>query len=137
MGICVGMQMLLDESEEFGSHAGLGIIPGVVEAIPTVDTNGNPLKVPHIGWSPLVRPEGKSASWDETPLSTIEPGNAAYFVHSFHAQPSLAEYRLADALYGGQRITASVHRDVVFGTQFHPEKSGDAGLRILKAFLDA
>jgi glutamine amidotransferase len=137
MGICVGMQMLLDASEEFGSHEGLGIIPGVVEAIPRVDLLGNALKVPHIGWSPLFPVEGRNSSWADTPLSGLKAGSAAYFVHSYHARPYSQEHRLADAVYGGQRITASICRDAVFGTQFHPEKSGEAGLSIVRQFLEA
>jgi glutamine amidotransferase len=137
MGICVGMQMLLDVSEEFGSHKGLGIIPGVVEAIPRVDRAGKPLKVPHIGWSPLFPPEGRNGSWVDTPLSGLEAGTSAYFVHSYYARPHSEEHRLADAIYGGQRITASICRDSVFGTQFHPEKSGEVGLSIVRQFLEA
>lgn len=135
MGICVGMQMLLDTSEEFGRHQGLGIIPGSVRAIPQVNAEGQPLKVPHIGWSPLVPPEGTDNSWDDSPLAPLKPGSATYFVHSFHALPSMPEHRLADAIYGGRRITAAVRRDAVFGTQFHPEKSGEIGLSIIKCFL--
>jgi glutamine amidotransferase len=135
LGICVGMQMLLDASEEFGRHAGLGIIPGVVAAIPNVDTEGHPLKVPHIGWSPLVLPEAGEVSWAGTPLGSLTLGTAAYFVHSFHAQPAMSEHRLADALYGGRRVTAVVRRDAVVGTQFHPEKSGAVGLNIVRDFL--
>lgn len=137
MGICVGMQMLLDASEEFGWCEGLGIIPGTVEAIPQIDIEGRPLKVPHIGWSPLVLPEREGASWEGTPLAALEVGNSAYFVHSFHAKPSTPEYRLADAMYGGRRITAAVRRDMIFGTQFHPEKSGIAGLSVIRWFLDS
>lgn len=136
MGICVGMQMLLDTSEEFGSHTGLGIIPGVVEAIPTIDSDGKSLKVPHIGWSPLVEPEGSGRSWHDTPLAPLRAGNSAYFVHSYHANPKEHKYRVADAMYGGRRITASIGRDLVFGTQFHPEKSGEAGLLVLRSFLN-
>lgn len=135
LGICVGMQMLLDASEEFGRHEGLGIIPGVVVAIPNVDTEGRPLKVPHIGWSPLVRSEAGEVSWEDTPLEKLMPRSTAYFVHSFHAQPAMNEHRLADALYGGHRITAAVRRDAVVGTQFHPEKSGAVGLNIVRDFL--
>ncbi|QEE43666.1 imidazole glycerol phosphate synthase subunit HisH (plasmid) [Rhizobium sp. WL3] len=137
MGICVGMQMLLDASEEFGSHDGLGIIPGVVEAIPRMDHAGNVLKVPHIGWSPLLPPEGRNNCWADTPLSELKTGTAAYFVHSYHARPHSEDHRLADAEYGGQRITASICREAVFGTQFHPEKSGEVGLSIVRRFLEA
>jgi glutamine amidotransferase len=135
LGICVGMQMLLDASEEFGHHAGLGIIPGMVSAIPQVDVDGRPLKIPHIGWSPLVLPEEGKVSWSGTPLASLKSGCAAYFVHSFYAQTAMNEHRLADAIYGGHRVTAAVRRGTVFGTQFHPEKSGPAGLAIIRNFL--
>lgn len=135
LGICVGMQMLFDASEEFGLHAGLGIIPGVVTAIRNADVEGRQLKVPHIGWSPLVMPDGGKASWAGTVLESITKESAAYFVHSFHAEPATNEHRIADALYGGRRIAAVVGRDAVFGTQFHPEKSGRLGLAMLAAFF--
>lgn len=135
VGICVGMQMLFDVSEEFGEHRGLGLIPGRVQLIPSTNVTGGPLKVPHIGWSPLVPPETGRASWDGTPLSTVEPGTAAYFVHSFHGQPINPADRVADALYGGRRVTAAVQRGAVFGTQFHPEKSGRVGLAMLRNLL--
>ena len=136
MGICVGMQMLFDGSEEFGQHRGLGLIPGKVEAIPSADDAGRPLKVPHVGWSPLVMPEAEGASWEGTPLSSLQPGTAVYFVHSYHGQPVDPTHRVADALYGGRRITAAVRRGMVFGTQFHPEKSGPVGLAMVRNFLD-
>jgi imidazole glycerol-phosphate synthase subunit HisH len=136
IGICVGMQMLFDGSEEFGQHQGLGLIPGQVAGIPSTDSAGRPLKVPHIGWSPLVMPEAAGESWDGTPLAGLKPGTAAYFVHSFHGQPVDLAHRVADALYGGRRITAAVRRGAVFGTQFHPEKSGPVGLAMLHNFLD-
>lgn len=136
LGICVGMQMLFDGSEEFGQHKGLGLIPGQVQALPSSDVTGRPLKVPHIGWSPLVMPEAAGASWDGTPLAGLQPGTAAYFVHSFHGQPVDPAYRVANALYGGRLVTAAVRRDTVFGTQFHPEKSGPVGLAMIHNYLD-
>lgn len=136
LGICVGMQMLFDGSNEFGQYRGLGIIPGNVDAIPSNDVDGRPLKVPHIGWSPLVMPEAVDAAWEGTPLASLQPGTAAYFVHSYHGQPVNSTHRIADALYGGLRITAAVRREAVFGTQFHPEKSGPVGLSILRNFLE-
>jgi glutamine amidotransferase len=136
IGICVGMQMLFDGSEEFGQHQGLGLIPGQVTAIPSTDSVGRPLKVPHIGWSPLVMSEAAGASWDGTLLAGLQPGTAAYFVHSFHGQPVDPAHRVADALYGGRRVTAAVRRGTLFGTQFHPEKSGPVGLAMIRNFLD-
>jgi glutamine amidotransferase len=136
IGLCVGMQMLFDHSIEFGSHAGLGIMPGNIEAIPKETSLGAPQKVPHIGWTG-IRPQDLAgqASWTGTILDGLSPGEAMYFVHSYTAWPSDPNHRLADASYGGQRIAAAVARDNLNGTQFHPEKSGRAGLRLLSNFI--
>ena len=134
LGICLGMQMLLDKSEEFGMTDGLGLIPGNVVKIPIMTTTGEPQKIPHIGWNELVFPAQRD-SWQDCLLSNVEPGEAVYFVHSFMAEPTLPEHRLADCRYGGISISAVVKRDNVMGCQFHPEKSGDVGLKVLKRFL--
>lgn len=134
LGICLGMQMLLEESEEFGNTAGLGLIPGRVMAIPTTTTSGGPQKIPHIGWSPLVLPAG-CENWEGTLLRKVKPGEAAYFVHSFMVSPTDHSHRIADCLYGGQPVAAAIQRDNVLGCQFHPEKSGEVGLKILRQFL--
>lgn len=134
LGICLGMQLLLDESDEFGTTAGLGLIPGRIIPVPAVDANGLPQKIPHIGWSSLVMPPGR-ATWLGTILSAVNCGDAAYFVHSYMACPDNANHRLADCLYGGIPIAAAISRDNVLGCQFHPEKSGEVGLRILREFL--
>jgi imidazole glycerol-phosphate synthase subunit HisH len=133
LGICVGMQMLADASEEFGEHAGLGVIPGRVRAIPRQDTQGQAHNIPHIGWSALRRPPGRD--WDETLLDGSTDGTAVYLVHSFALEPLIESDRLADCVYGGHRICAAVARGRVAGTQFHPEKSGPAGLRMLARFM--
>lgn len=134
LGICLGMQMLLDESEEFGNTAGLGLVPGRVVAIPMTTADGRPQKIPHIGWNALVLPAGRQ-SWKDTLLQKVKPGEAAYFVHSFMASPANHSHRLADCLYGGQPVAAAIQRGNVLGCQFHPEKSGEVGLRVLRQFL--
>ncbi|MFH2135438.1 MAG: imidazole glycerol phosphate synthase subunit HisH [Pseudomonadota bacterium] len=134
LGICLGMQMLFDESEEFGTTPGLGLIPGKVIPIPKSTTSGHQQKIPHIGWSELVFPSGRS-SWDGTLLHNIELEEAVYFVHSYMASPSMPEHRIADCNYGGTAVAAVVARNNVFGCQFHPEKSGEVGLRVLRTFL--
>jgi imidazole glycerol-phosphate synthase subunit HisH len=136
MGICLGMQMLLDESEEFGLTKGLGLIPGRVIPIPPVTAQGQPQKIPHIGWNGLVYPQGRT-TWAGTALRDLKPLEAVYFVHSFMAQPAVPGHRIADCLYGGVPIAAVIGRGSVVGCQFHPEKSGAAGLKILRAFLYA
>lgn len=136
LGICVGMQMLLEVGEEFGIHEGLGVIKGRVRKILATDTSGAKLKVPHIGWNGLLpRAGADSSTWRGTPLDGVAPGAAAYFVHSYGAEPSEPLDCLAVTIYGGQTITAVIARGNVIGTQFHPEKSGAVGLRMLRQFV--
>jgi glutamine amidotransferase len=135
LGICVGMQMLFEGSEEFGWHDGLGIIPGSVCAIPRHDLAQNPVRVPHIGWSALQKAQ-ETTDWSNSILSAVAPGTSAYFVHSFAGYPTNTENVLATCNYADMKITAAVRKGCVFGTQFHPEKSGPQGLAIMKAFLD-
>jgi glutamine amidotransferase len=134
LGICLGMQMLLDESDEFGTTAGLGLIPGRVIPVPPTDLENRPQKIPHIGWNALVLPEGRQ-DWSDTALHDVASGEAVYFVHSFMASPADPRHRIADCRYGGVPVSAAIGRENVFGCQFHPEKSGEVGLRILKRFL--
>jgi len=133
LGICLGMQLLLDESKEHGVTKGLGIIPGRVVPVPNLGADGLTLKIPHIGWNSLVVAEG--ATWKRTILQNSTPSDSVYFVHSFMAEPEDAGTRIADCLYGGNRISSVIGRRNVFGCQFHPEKSGEKGLQILKSFV--
>lgn len=134
LGICVGMQLLFDYSLEFGRHEGLGLVAGHVSPIPPKDEAGM-RKVPHIGWNPLLFGSGRNG-WEGSLLDGLEPGrSSAYFVHSYSCIPDRPEHRLADADYGGYAICATVERDNVCGAQFHPEKSGEVGLRMLANFL--
>lgn len=133
LGICLGMQLLLDESEEFGITAGLGLIPGRVIPVPTQSQLGEPQKIPHIGWSAL-QPSDASRNWNGTLLQDNLPGEATYFVHSYMAVPTNSAHRLADCMYGGHSIPATIGRDRITGCQFHPEKSGEVGLKILRRF---
>ena len=135
LGICLGMQMLLDESEEFGLSTGLGLIPGRVVSVPTIAVDGRSQKIPHIGWNALVVPQGGD-NWRGTMLQDLIPGEAVYFVHSFMACPNNPAHRIADCLYGGIPVAALIGRKNVYGCQFHPEKSGEVGLRVLRGFLD-
>jgi glutamine amidotransferase len=134
LGICLGMQLLFDASEEFGHHEGLGLIPGRVISIPPTGEDGEPHKIPHIGWNELVMPASLS-SWRQTVLADVPPRASVYFVHSFTADPTDTNDRLADCYYDGRLISAAVRRNALSGCQFHPEKSGEVGLRILRAFL--
>jgi imidazole glycerol-phosphate synthase subunit HisH len=134
LGICLGMQMLLDESEEFGKTEGLGLIPGSVVPIPSTTMDDQPQKIPHIGWNSLLLPKGFE-NWDNNILQEVYPNESVYFVHSFMAIPSNPEHSIANCLYGGIQITATIERNNVYGCQFHPEKSGEVGLKVLKQFL--
>ena len=133
LGICLGMQMLASESEEFGLHRGLQLIPGRVTRLPSADTNGAALKVPSIGWFQLKEPFVRR--WDETLLQGTPVGTSVYVVHSFQFAPADRADELASYDYGGHQITAAVQRANVIGCQFHPEKSGPAGLKLLRSFL--
>jgi imidazole glycerol-phosphate synthase subunit HisH len=134
LGLCVGMQMLLDESEEFGDTKGLGVIKGKVQKIPNRGPTGETCKIPHIGWNSISPPQGNS--WDGTVLEQIRPGSFVYFVHSFAPKPENPENLLAVCNYAGNTVGAAVRKGKVFGTQFHPEKSSSVGLKILQKFID-
>ena len=127
LGICLGMQLLLERSFEYGEHQGLGLIPGEVRPIrPVIPAE---LDVPHMGWNGLHFPKDRARS----PIfADLNEGDHVYFVHSF-AGFDCGACCTATAEYGAE-LTAAVQKDNVFGTQFHPEKSGDVGLKILKAF---
>lgn len=134
LGICLGMQMMMGKSEEFGIHEGLGLIPGSVVRIPDQNVHGLRHKIPHIGWNSLELPSGKE-DWKETILEGIEIGGTVYFVHSFTAVPTGSTHRLADTYYNGQLISAAIQSGFLCGCQFHPEKSGVTGLKIIESFI--
>ncbi len=125
LGICLGMQLLLETGFEYGEHRGLGLVPGEVRPIAEVIPAG--LKIPHIGWNALDFGGRKSPLFQN-----IHAGDHVYFVHSYYAA-NCAEHTIATADYGAP-LTAAVQRENVFGCQFHPEKSGGVGLNILRAF---
>jgi glutamine amidotransferase len=135
LGICLGMQLLLDESEEFGNTVGLGVIPGRVVPVPAKTITGEAQKIPHIGWSALQPSGGSSSGWDGTLLQDNHPGESAYFVHSFMAVPADPVHRISDCAYGGHPVPAVIRRHQITGCQFHPEKSGEVGLKILRRFI--
>ena len=125
LGICLGMQLLFDESCEYGRHEGLDFVPGRIASL-AEDLEDKRLKVPHIGWNALriVR--------DDPLFKYVRDGEYVYYVHSFYGR-DCAESTLATSEYG-LTVTGVVRRGLVWGTQFHPEKSGDTGLRLLRAF---
>lgn len=125
MGICLGMQMLLEKSFEYGEYEGLGLIKGEIRPISETIPAG--LKIPHIGWNALRFCGEKSPIF-----KYIEEGDHVYFVHSYHGTCCEAS-TVATTEYGAT-LTAAVARDNIYGCQFHPEKSGEIGLKILRAF---
>ena len=127
MGICLGMQLLFDKSYEYGEHQGLGLIPGVMADLKE-DIPAN-LKVPHMGWNSLHIVK------DDPLFKYFRDGEYVYYVHSFYAR-NCADSTLGTSQYGNVAVTGAVRRGNVWGTQFHPEKSGDAGLRLLRAFAE-
>lgn len=128
LGICLGMQLLFERGFEYGEHAGLGLVPGQV-----VDLHGDledqTLKVPHMGWNSLQIVK------DDPLFKYFKDGEYVYYVHSFYARDCAAN-TLGTSRYGNVAVTGAVRNGNVWGTQFHPEKSGDAGLRLLKAFAE-
>lgn len=127
MGICLGMQLLFDQSLEFGDYTGLGLIPGRV--VPMAGVIPAALKIPHIGWNGLHFPAGKP----KHPIfQQVNEGDCVYFVHSYYAAD--CETSLIASTEYGAELTAAVARDNVIGCQFHPEKSGRVGLSILRSF---
>ena len=126
LGICLGMQLLFDESTEYGTHKGLGLIPGRI--VPISDVIPKDLKIPHIGWNALHFEQ-------QSPIfKYVKEGECVYFVHSFYAT-DCQESVVATAEYGAE-LTAAVQKGSVYGCQFHPEKSGKTGLSILRAFCE-
>lgn len=129
LGICLGMQLLFEESHEYGVTPGLGLVKGkVVSMVPVVPEN---YKVPHIGWNELHFPKDKEKS---SLFRYVEEGSHVYFVHSFYGTECEAS-TIATTEYGAE-LTAAVQHGNVFGVQFHPEKSSVVGQKILKAFCE-
>lgn len=126
MGICLGMQMLFDRSYEYGEYEGLGLIPG--EIVPMEGRIPKELPIPHIGWNELALKQPSPL------MKNTANGDYVYFVHSYYAETP-AEYVIATTEYGVE-MTAAVQKDNVYGCQFHPEKSSEVGLSILKAFCE-
>lgn len=130
LGFCLGMQLLYQKSEEFGNHAGLGFFYGTVKLISPKQKNI--FKVPHVGWNHLEKPKDKN--WQKSILEDIKEGDMVYFVHSF--APIIGKDTLAQTQYGEVVFCSVVYKDSIGGTQFHPEKSGQIGQKILKKFVE-
>lgn len=132
LGICLGMQMMLEESEEFATTEGLKLLPGKVRKLPETSCSGEVMTIPHMGWA-QIRPN--KAPWQNSLLASVPETNAFYFVHSYFADVANEADQLAVFDFGGHAITAAVQQDNRMGCQFHPEKSGEMGLKLIEAFL--
>jgi len=130
LGICLGMQVLMDVSFEFGRYQGLGLIPGTVKKFPESHPERG-FKIPHMGWNDVI------FSSDKTPHPVLAPlaGQQVYFVHSYYCAPQNPAHIQAACSYGDYPFAAAIGRDNIIGVQFHPEKSQKTGLMLLEAFL--
>jgi glutamine amidotransferase len=133
LGICLGMQMLMETSEEFGVTNGLGLIAGAVRGIPHKTTSGEAQKIPHIGWKTLRVNQARGIS--NRLLEGLGASDALYFVHSFQALTQDPVKTVATSSYGGHELTAIIENGNTIGCQFHPEKSGKVGLKMVSNFL--
>jgi glutamine amidotransferase len=133
MGVCLGLQLLLTGSEEFGQTKGLDLIPGVVRKFPVQHLGDSTLKVPQIQWNTISEPSG--GTWSGTPLDVCQNGDHMYFVHSYYAEPADPAACLSMTEYGNVRYCSSVNKGSVFATQFHPEKSGEHGIAIYRRWF--
>ena len=131
MGVCLGMQMLLDESEEFSQTKGLGLISGKVIKLPT--KNKSHEKLPHVSWNEIIE---KRTKWNNTILKNIEQQSDVYFVHSFITDLKNEDEVLSTTQYSNYEFCSSIKKDNIYGCQFHPEKSGEIGLRIIENFVN-
>lgn len=135
LGICLGMQLLASVGEEFGTHEGLDLIPGCVVPIPAHNAeNGGSRKIPHIGWANLL--QSHEMAWEQSLMRGLKEDDFVYLIHSYHFQPELKENLLAIYDYDGYHVTAAIRSNNIYGYQFHPEKSGPVGLRLISNFLE-
>ena len=133
MGICLGMQLLLSESEEFGIHKGLDIIPGKVKKF-TQQAGQEKIRIPHIGWNTVGDIKNELSAWPTPPLEGVKNGEYMYFVHSFYVIPDDKSLILTLTDYAGISFCSSFAHQNIFACQFHPEKSGKQGLEIFRNF---
>lgn len=131
LGICLGFQLLMSESYEFGTHRGLGLVEGVVERL-RAGGAGSSLKVPHVGWNTIHRTSADG--WSGTPLEGLSEPASMYFVHSFGVTPDDPSDALSATRYGGEEFCSTLRRGSIYGCQYHPELSGAPGVAVITAF---
>lgn len=132
LGVCLGLQLLLTDSEEFGAHQGLNLIPGQVKKFPSHTSAGKVIKVPQIGWNKIHHPVVGPDRWPQSPLKETHDGEFMYFVHSYFAVPDSPDHALVSTTYEGLTYVSAVMRDNIVAFQFHPEKSGPEGIKIYR-----
>ena len=129
LGICLGMQLLFEYSEEFGENVGLGLVKGHVKRFNFDDDR---IKVPHVGWNRISKPEEKN--WKDSLFKNVHDGDYMYFVHSYYAEATDERDIMAFTDYEGKKFCSAIMKNNIFATQFHPEKSGISGLSVVKEF---
>lgn len=142
LGICLGMQLLMSEGEEFGLHKGLDLIQGRAVRLKPQTKDNDCYKIPHIGWNSILYPMnnnykyiGRETPWKKTIFENLKEGVFVYFAHSNIVVPDNPTFHLAETEYGNTRFCSAIHKENIYGCQFHPEKSGEVGLEIYKQFV--
>ena len=130
LGVCLGMQLLFSESEEFGTKKGLDIIEGAIKKFPFKTTGGKDLKVPQIAWNQVYQYPLTALHWNSSPLRDVKNGEYMYFVHSFYCAPTHQTNILTTTSYEDFEYCSSIVNNNVCATQFHPEKSAENGIKI-------
>ena len=130
LGICLGMQLLVEEGFEFGHHRGLGVVGGAVVHLKELTTDGRGLKFPHIGWNRIQAVDGR---WEASLLKGVAPGEHMYFVHSFAVVPEEVDILVSTTNYGGIEFCSTIQHRNIFACQYHPERSGREGLKVYRA----
>lgn len=134
LGICLGMQMMLSKGLEMGETEGLNLIEGEVMELPKYNPEGKNNTIPHVGWEAIKKPN--ESSWNNTPLNEMNEGEYMYFVHSYYAVLKNADNAWCISDFNGTKFTSAIRKNNCFGTQFHPEKSGEKGLELLRNFVE-
>ena len=137
LGVCLGMQLLFSESEEFGSSKGFGIIEGTVQKFPPNSATGKQLKVPQIAWNQIYSHQSTSEFWKTSPLKDVKNGEYMYFVHSFFGMPQSEENILTTTRYEDFEYCSGVIKGNVYAMQFHPEKSAQNGIGIYQNWMSS
>ncbi len=129
LGVCLGLQLLFEESEEFGHQEGLGLLAGSVKRLPSSSSDGQKFKVPQISWNTI---HGESKPWSSTILNSVDDGEYFYFVHSYYVSPSDESEILCTTEYAGIKYCSGIMKNNIIAVQFHPEKSGEKGISVYR-----